>query len=82
MKALVILFTGTILSFSSNAQNMAHVSSGNYGGDGNNAPCLQLHENHTFVYTDLTKNPSRSLRKEPGQSKTMNWFWNQTPKRI
>lgn len=55
MKTLLILFTGTILSFSSNAQNMIHVSAGNYGGDGNNAPSLQLHENRTFVYTDLTK---------------------------
>lgn len=55
MKALVILFTGTILSFSSRAQNMVHVPAGNYGGDGNNAPRLQLNENHTFVYTDLTK---------------------------
>lgn len=55
MKALVILFTGTILSFSSKAQNMTHVPVGNYGGDGNNAPSLKLHENHTFVYTDLTK---------------------------
>lgn len=28
---------------------------GNYGGDGKNAPSLQLNENHTFIYTDLTK---------------------------
>jgi hypothetical protein len=55
MKALFVFFTGTILSFNSSAQSMVHVSKGNYGGDGNNAPSLQLNENHTFVYTDLTK---------------------------
>lgn len=55
MKALVIFFTGTILSFSSNAQNLVHVPKGNYGGDGSNAPNLHLNENHTFTYTDLTR---------------------------
>lgn len=55
MKALFVFFTGTILSFNSNAQSLVSVPKGNYGGDGNNAPSLQLNENHTFSYTDLTK---------------------------
>lgn len=55
MKTLFIILAGTILSFSSNAQNMVSEPKGNYGGDGNNAPRLQLNEDHTFIYTDLTR---------------------------
>jgi len=55
MKALCLIFVGSLLSLSSNAQNLASQPKGSYGGDGKNAPNLQLNENHTFVYTDLTK---------------------------
>ncbi len=50
-----LIFIGAFLSFSSNAQNLVNEPKGSYGGNGKNAPNLQLNENHTFVYTDLTK---------------------------
>lgn len=55
MNGTYLIFVGILLSFNSNAQNMANEPKGNFGGDGKNAPSLQLNENHTFVYTDLTK---------------------------
>jgi hypothetical protein len=55
MNGLYLIFVGTLLSFNSNAQNMVNEPRGNFGGDGKNAPSLQLNENHTFIYTDLTK---------------------------
>ena len=55
MKVLCLIFAGSLLSLSSNAQNLANQPKGSYGGDGKNAPNLQLNENHRFVYTDLTK---------------------------
>ncbi len=63
MKALYLIFIGTLLSFSSNAQNFVNEPKGSYGGDGKNAPNLQLNENHTFIYTDLT-NPSKPILAE------------------
>nr|WP_294860991.1 hypothetical protein [uncultured Fluviicola sp.] len=55
MNGLYLIFIGIFLSFNSTAQNMVNEPKGNFGGDGKNAPSLQLNENHTFVYTDLTK---------------------------
>lgn len=55
MKARYLIFVGLFLSFNSQAQNMVTEPKGNYGGDGKTAPSLQLNEDHTFVYTDLTK---------------------------
>ena len=55
MKGLSLIFIGALLSFNSEAQNLANQPKGSYGGDGKNAPNLQLNENHTFIYTDLTK---------------------------
>lgn len=63
MNGLYLIFVGTLLSFSSNAQNIVNEPKGNYGGDGKNAPNLQLNENHTFIYTDLTK-PSKPIVSE------------------
>lgn len=55
MKALFTIFAGVLISMSSQAQNLTNGPKGSYGGDGKNAPNLQLNEDHTFVYTDLTK---------------------------
>lgn len=55
MNGLYLIFVGIFLSFNSNAQNIVNEPKGNFGGDGKNAPSLQLNENHTFIYTDLTK---------------------------
>lgn len=55
MKTLFLIFAGCLLSLSSNAQSLTSQPKGSYGGDGKNAPNLQLNEDHTFVYTDLTK---------------------------
>lgn len=55
MNGLYLIFIGTLLSFSTNAQSLVNEPKGSYGGDGKNAPNLQLNENHTFIYTDLTK---------------------------
>lgn len=55
MKAHYLIFVGLFLSFNSKAQNMVNEPKGNYGGNGKNAPSIQLNENHTFIYTDLTK---------------------------
>ncbi|WP_343635572.1 hypothetical protein [Fluviicola sp.] len=55
MKTSFIFFIGMLLSLSSQAQNLASEPKGSYGGDGKNAPHLQLKEDHTFIYTDLTK---------------------------
>jgi len=49
------MFAGTLVSLSSGAQNLVNEPKGNYGGDGTNAPRIQLNEDHTFVYTDLTR---------------------------
>lgn len=55
IKRLYSIFIGILMCFNLNAQNPADEPKGNYGGDGENAPSLQLNDNHTFVYTDLTK---------------------------
>ena len=55
MKRHCLIFAGALLSFNSRAQNMVNEPKGSFGGDGKNAPNLVLNENHTFVYTDLTK---------------------------
>jgi hypothetical protein len=53
MTGMYLIFVGALLSLNSNPG--AKEPKGTYGGDGKNAPSLQLNENHTFVYTDLTK---------------------------
>lgn len=63
MNGLYLIFIGALLSFSSNAQNLVNEPKGNFGGNGRNAPSLQLNENHTFIYTDLT-NPSKPINAE------------------
>jgi len=55
MNGLHLIFIGTLLSFGSHAQNLVNEPKGSFGGNGKNAPNLQLNENHTFTYTDLTK---------------------------
>lgn len=55
MNGFYLFFVGALLSFNSNAQNLASEPKGSFGGDGKIAPNLQLNENHTFTYTDLTK---------------------------
>lgn len=55
MKGLFLIFIGILLSSNSNAQNLVNEPKGSFGGDGKNAPNLQLNENHTFIYKDLTK---------------------------
>jgi hypothetical protein len=53
MTGLYLIFIGALLGFGSNPGG--NEPKGIYGGDGKNAPSLQLNENHTFVYTDFTK---------------------------
>ncbi|TSJ46599.1 hypothetical protein [Fluviicola chungangensis] len=60
MKATYLFFAGSLLSFVSQAQNLVSEPTGSFGGDGKDAPHLQLNDNHTFVYTDLTK-PSKPV---------------------
>lgn len=55
MNGFYLIFVGALLSFNSSAQNLVSEPKGSFGGDGKNAPNLQLNENHTFTYTDLTK---------------------------
>lgn len=63
MKAAYLFFAGNLLCFVSHAQNIINEPTGSFGGNGINAPNLQLNANHTFVYTDLTK-PSKPVVAE------------------
>ena len=63
MTGLYLLFVGTLFSLNSGTPNKVVEPKGNFGGDGKNAPSLQLNENHTFIYTDLTR-PSKPIVAE------------------
>lgn len=60
MTGLYLIVTGTLLNLGFNTSTKGVEPKGIYGGDGKNAPSLQLNENHTFIYTDLTK-PSKPI---------------------
>jgi hypothetical protein len=62
MNGLIVLFAGALLNFHAPGENKIEPK-GTFGGDGKNAPCIQLNENHTFKYTDLTK-PSKPVVAE------------------
>lgn len=63
MTGLYLIIIGTLLSLNSITTNKGAEPKGNFGGNGKNAPSLQLNENHTFIYTDLT-NPSKPINAE------------------
>ncbi|MDF3028383.1 MAG: hypothetical protein K0S23_2690 [Fluviicola sp.] len=64
MTGLYLIIVGALLGLNSNPSSKGvEPTKGIYGGDGKNAPSLQLNENHTFIYTDLTK-PSKPIIAE------------------
>lgn len=63
MTGLYLIVVGTLFSLNSGTLNKGVEPKGNFGGDGKNAPSIQLNENHTFIYTDLTK-PSKPILAE------------------
>ncbi|AEA43307.1 hypothetical protein [Fluviicola taffensis] len=63
MNGIYLVVIGALTSFNFWNENKVIEPKGMYGGDGKNAPSLQLKENHTFIYTDLTKT-SKPIRAE------------------